>query len=77
MTVRYSLFWDITRRRVVIFTDVSGQRIGPELSVNNYHTTLPDILEERRSGQRRGGSLKSRLYVRSHVSVLNSLAKFA
>jgi hypothetical protein len=24
-----ALFWDIMRRRVVIFIDVSGQRIGP------------------------------------------------
>jgi hypothetical protein len=26
-----AVFWDITRRRVVIVTDVSGQRIGPIL----------------------------------------------
>jgi hypothetical protein len=27
--MRSALFWDITRRLVVLFTDVSGQRIGP------------------------------------------------
>jgi hypothetical protein len=27
--MRSALFWDITRRRVVMFTDVSGQGIGP------------------------------------------------
>ena len=63
--MRSALFWDITRRRVVTFTDVSGQRIGPistsqesekmgpircpVTSVNNYHKTPPNIPEERRS----------------------------
>jgi hypothetical protein len=34
----------------------------PETSVNNYHTTLCNIAEERRSHQHRGGSLKSKLF---------------
>jgi hypothetical protein len=69
-----ALFWDIMLRRVV-FTDVSGQLIGDiftgpihcsETSVNNYHTTLRNIPEERRSHQHRGGSLKSnRCYLMS------------
>jgi hypothetical protein len=29
MLMRYALFWGITQRRMVIFTDVSAQRIGP------------------------------------------------
>jgi hypothetical protein len=33
----------------------------PETSVNNYHSTLRNIPEERRSQVHRGGSLKSRL----------------
>ena len=61
--MRSALFWDITRRRM-LFTDVSGQRIGPiftgkksekmkpircpETSVNSYHTTPRNIPEERR-----------------------------
>jgi hypothetical protein len=36
----------------------------PETSVNNYHTTPRyNIPEERRSHQRRGGSLKSKFLV--------------
>jgi hypothetical protein len=30
--MRSALFWDIMRRCVVIFTDVSGQRIGPNFA---------------------------------------------
>jgi hypothetical protein len=29
--MKSAVFWGITRRRVVMFTDVSGQRIGPIL----------------------------------------------
>jgi hypothetical protein len=29
MLMRSAIFWDITQRRVVIFTDVSGQPLGP------------------------------------------------
>jgi hypothetical protein len=43
-----------------------GQICCPETSVNNYHTTLRNASEERRSHQHRGGSLKSRL-LQTHV----------
>jgi hypothetical protein len=33
----------------------------PETSVNDYHSTLRNIPEERRSHQHRGASLKSRI----------------
>jgi len=50
--MRYSLFWDVTRRSFVV-ADVSGQRIGlifkgPETSVTEYQSTLRNILEERK-----------------------------
>jgi hypothetical protein len=38
-----------------------GQIICPETSVNDYHSTLLNTPEERRSHQHRGGSLKSKL----------------
>jgi hypothetical protein len=70
--MKYAFFWGVTQHRVVIFTDVSGQRIGPIFkgqevqeeysawtSVNDYHSTLRYTAEERRSKQHRGGSLKS------------------
>jgi len=34
----------------------------PEMSVQNYHFTLRNTPEERRSHLRRGGSLKSRIF---------------
>jgi hypothetical protein len=52
-----------------IFTDFSGQIIGPifkgpiscpETSVTNHHSTLRKIPEERSSHLHRGGNLKSR-----------------
>jgi hypothetical protein len=42
-----ALFWDITRRRLVIV----------------YHTTQRNIPEERRTHQHRGASLKSKLFL--------------
>jgi hypothetical protein len=46
-------------------TDVSGQIIGPifkgQAVQQNYHSTLCNIPEERRSHVHRGGSLKSRI----------------
>jgi hypothetical protein len=69
-----TIFWDITRRRVVIIyrrfgstyrsrlqfltlddvTDMLFRNVG-----KNYHTTLRNTPEERRSHQHRRGSLKS------------------
>jgi hypothetical protein len=46
------LLWDFRKRRMVVFTDVSGKPIGsifkgpigcPEMSVTNYHSTLCEI----------------------------------
>ena len=37
----------------------------PEVSVQKYHSTLCNILEESRSHQNRGGSLKSRILTES------------
>jgi hypothetical protein len=67
--LRSALFWDMTRRGVVIFfTDVSV----PSSRVDSLHTTPRKIPEERRSYQYRGGSFKSRrirkLYLRYVVS---------
>jgi hypothetical protein len=45
-----------------LFTDVSVQRIDPETSVNNYHTTPRNIPEKRSSHHDRGGSLKSTMF---------------
>jgi hypothetical protein len=44
-------------RRSALFRDIA--RRCPETSANSYHTTPRNIPEERRSHQRRGGSLKS------------------
>ena len=73
------LFWDITRRCVVILygrfrttcrSHLYGSRVltRPETSVNNYHTTPCNIPEERRSYQHRGGSLKSRSFTWTKTS---------
>jgi len=50
--MRYSLFWDVTRRSFLV-TGVSGQPIGltfkgPETSVTEYQSTLRNIPEERK-----------------------------
>jgi hypothetical protein len=45
-SLRSALFWNITLRRVVIFSDVSGQRIGP---IFKGHTTPCYIPEDHRS----------------------------
>jgi hypothetical protein len=52
-----SLFCDVTHRRLV--TDVPGQPVGPETSLNNHLSTLRNITEERRYHLRHGGGLKS------------------
>jgi len=36
---------------------------GPETSVNNYKSSLPDVLEERRSHLHSGERLKSKIFV--------------
>jgi hypothetical protein len=68
-----AFFWDVTQRRMVIVywrfgkTCRSGLvapcKMGPircpETSVKDYHSTLRNIPEERRSHQHRVGSLKS------------------
>ena len=36
MLMRSALFWDITQRRALTFTDVSGQRISPVLKGQAY-----------------------------------------
>jgi hypothetical protein len=49
----------------------------PETSVKDYHSTLPNTSEERRSQQHRGGSLKSRIaYFASHFTANHSLNVF-
>jgi hypothetical protein len=74
-TLRSSLFWDVTQRRLVVSYRrfVTSSRIkqltawslkmGPtgchETSVTYYQSTLRNIPEERRSRLHRGGSLKS------------------
>jgi hypothetical protein len=59
MLMRLALFWDITQRRVVILyrrfssRPSSSLKMGPircpETSVKNYHWTLRNIPEDRRS----------------------------
>jgi hypothetical protein len=74
LTLRSTLLWDITQRRVVILYRRFGSKkiystwtswslkMGPirwpETSVNDYHSTLRNTPEERRSHQHRGGSPK-------------------
>jgi hypothetical protein len=41
----------------------------PETSINNYHTTPRNTPEDRRFRQHRGGSLKSRLFTYSSLSI--------
>jgi hypothetical protein len=53
--LRIALFLGTTQRRMVIFY----RRFGTT-SVKDYHSTLRNTPEERRSQQHRGGSLKSR-----------------
>jgi hypothetical protein len=50
--MRFAPFWDITQRMVVIMQC---------MVVRNYHRTLRNIPEERRSHLLRGRSLKSRM----------------
>jgi hypothetical protein len=65
------MFCNLTQRRILVFTDVLGQPIGPifngqwtdRLSQNvgkKLHSTLRKIPNERRSHLHRSGSLKSR-----------------
>jgi hypothetical protein len=68
--MRAAIFLDITQRRVgtlyrrfgtTYLSHLQGQDGTdgcPETSVQNYHCTLRNILEERRSHLHRGGSLK-------------------
>ena len=44
MFFRYAFFWDITQRRVVIFTDVSGQPIGPIFKDQEIQEEKKDFL---------------------------------
>jgi hypothetical protein len=46
---RSALFWDVTQHRVVIFTDVSGQRIGPIFKAQEVQVVFLDFptLEDR------------------------------
>ena len=62
------------------FTDVSEQPIGPifkgpsgcpEMSVTNYHSTLPKIPKELSSHLHRAGNLKSRLGRMKHLGNTN------
>jgi hypothetical protein len=46
----------------------------PETSVHNYHSTLYNTPEERRSLLHRGGSLKSRMCVQSSETVLSQVS---
>jgi hypothetical protein len=52
-----SIFWEVTQRGLA--TEVSGQPVCPESSVNNYLSTPRNITEERRYHLRLGGDLKS------------------
>jgi len=58
---RSVLFWVITPRIVVFPYRLLWPVVCLEASVWNYHYTLRNNLEERRSHLLRGGSLKSRL----------------
>jgi hypothetical protein len=65
MLVRSAFFWDITQRSVlVVYRRFGPLMLGPigcpATSVQNYHSTLRNILEERRSHLHRGGRLTSR-----------------
>jgi hypothetical protein len=60
--LRSVFFWNFTQRRLVILnllTFEGGADRFPETSVRNYHFTLRNIPEERRSHLHRNGSLKS------------------
>jgi hypothetical protein len=74
--VKSPLFWDVTQRWVVVlywylgetyWSHLQGSRSPtgriscPETSVHNYHATLCNIPEERKSHLNRGGSLKWRM----------------
>ena len=37
ISLRSALFYNITQRKVVISTDVSGQHVGNKTSAGNYH----------------------------------------
>jgi hypothetical protein len=70
--LRSALFWDITRRRVVVVYRLLEERVGPifkgqesekkhcpQTSLRDYHTTPRNIPDKGRAHQQRGGSLKS------------------
>jgi hypothetical protein len=46
--MKYSLFSDVTQRRLVLVTDLSGQPVSPDTCTTNYKVTLRNIPEERR-----------------------------